>query len=384
MQVNLATTAGSLYATTLYVASGESNTGAGSLGPDEWTVPSTVAIGTVMTLTATGVLTTGTYSITVVSALPTINLKSGSLNGPVIATGTTIYSSTGALTFYSKANASAGYNSATTTIATIGTKINSNPWVQTLTPGAYKSQNTFSLFFPAGLNTLTLNATDNLKNAATTGPYNILVDPYVPTFTFASATTNTGCIAVTASSQEGDFNTATTGTGAFTATFNGVAIPSSSITFTGTQTLGTPGSVTANVCGLTTQTATFTVTGWTLAGLSGTASETLTVTVPFADSITFNTAGATYGTVGAYSGVTISVTNSWTTSQTVVIYATFKSSTSLYVAEGTLTLAAGATAPVFAIDIIPIPAGSYTVTFAAVTTSNQAVSAPTTGITLVT
>jgi len=53
------------------------------------------------------------------------------------------------------------------------------------------------------------------------------------------------------------------------------------------------------------------------------------------------------------------------------------------VADGTVTLAAGATGSVFLVDIVPIPAGSYSVTFAAVTTSNQAVSAPTTAITLV-
>jgi hypothetical protein len=130
--------------------------------------------------------------------------------------------------------------------------------------------------------------------------------------------------------------------------------------------------------------ATISVTGSTWAGLSATSSETLTVTVPFADSITFNTSTATYGTVGAFSGETVSVTNGWNTQQIIVVYVTLKSGTSTYVAQGTVTLGAGATAAVFAADLQTVPVGTYTVTFAAITTSNQAVSAPTTPITVVT
>jgi hypothetical protein len=121
----------------------------------------------------------------------------------------------------------------------------------------------------------------------------------------------------------------------------------------------------------------------TLAGLSTTGTtDTVVVSVSFADSITFNTGTATYGTIGAYSGETVSVTNSWTTSQTIVVYATFKSGTSTYVADGTTTLAPGQTASVFCIDLLNIPAGTYSVTFSSVTTSNLPNSAPTTPITV--
>jgi hypothetical protein len=231
------------------------------------------------------------------------------------------------------------------------------------------------------LSTIQFNATDSTtaKNTVVSSVYNVLVDTQPPTFTFTSATTNTGCTTVTAATSEGDFNPAT-----FTATYGGVAVPAGAISWSGTQTAGTAGSLTATICGLVSGTATLSVTGSTWAGLSATATETLTVTVPFANSVTFNTATATYGINGAYKGVTVTVTNGWNTAQTLVVYATFKSGTSIYVADGTVTLAAGATAPVFCIDLQTIPAGSYTVTFAAVTTSNQAVSAPTTGITLVT
>ena len=118
--------------------------------------------------------------------------------------------------------------------------------------------------------------------------------------------------------------------------------------------------------------------------MSSTNSETLTVTVPFADSVTFNTSTATYGINRRLQGRHCHRDQRLEHSSDLVVYATFKSGSNIYVADGTLTLAAGASAPVFCIDLQTIPAGSYTVTFAAVTTSNQAVSAPTTGITLVT
>ena len=123
-----------------------------------------------------------------------------------------------------------------------------------------------------------------------------------------------------------------------------------------------------------------------MAGLSGSStSEVVNVVVPFADSITFTSASATWTTLGAYSGITVPVTNSWTTSQTLVIFATLKSGTSIYILDGTLTLASGGTNSVFVTNpgaTTPVPAGTYTVTFSAVTTSNEAVSAPTTPITI--
>jgi len=99
--------------------------------------------------------------------------------------------------------------------------------------------------------------------------------------------------------------------------------------------------------------------------------------------MSFTTSSAAYATIGAYSGITIPVTNSWSSAQTIVVFATFRAGTSLYVAQGTTTLNPGQTATVFAIQLQTIPAGTYTVTFSAVTTSNQAVSAPTTPITVV-
>ncbi len=106
--------------------------------------------------------------------------------------------------------------------------------------------------------------------------------------------------------------------------------------------------------------------------------------VYFADSLSFTTSSVSYGTVGAYTGISVPVTNSWSAAQTVVIFAAFKSGTSIYVAEGTIALSAGQGATVFAIDLQSIPAGTYSVTFAAVTLSNEPVSAPIAAITVVT
>jgi len=151
----------------------------------------------------------------------------------------------------------------------------------------------------------------------------------------------------------------------------------------GTLTLGVSSTLTATISGLVAGTNTLAVSGKTLAGLSGSASASITITVVFANSITFNTGTATYGLNGAFKGITISVTNGWNTAQTIVVYATFKSGSSIYVADGTVTVGAGATASVFCLDLQTIPAGTYSVTFGAVTTANQAVSAPTTAINVV-
>jgi hypothetical protein len=378
---------GTLSSYSVYISFGQTDTAA-AIGPIQFVTPSGLALGTAITLTATGVVSgvqvTASKSISIVSALPTINLKLGSLNGPVIPTGTTIYSPTGAITFYSKANASAGF-APTNTIATIGTKIGSAPWTTTLTPGTNPSLNTFSLFFPTGLSTLSVNATDSMVatgakfgNIGTTGPYNILVDPYLPTFVINTPVAGSGSVTVTVTSTEGDFNTTT-----FAATYGGVAVPSASVSWSGTQTLGVSSTLTATVSGLTAGTNTLTVTGKTDAGLAGTASASITITIVFADSITFVTSSATWGSSGAAQGVFVPVTNSWNAGQQLTIYVTLKSGTSTYVLVGGETLAAGQTATVFCQDFAAtVPVGTYTVTFSAITTANQAVSAPTTPITL--
>jgi len=232
---------------------------------------------------------------------------------------------------------------------------------------------------PSGLSTIEFNATDSKSNTVVSSTYTVLVDNQPPTFTIGTPTAGSGSDAVTIATAEGDFNTTT-----FAATYGTTTIASSAISWSGTQTLGSPSTLTATINGLTAGTASLQVSGSTYTGVSATSSASITITIAFANSITFTTSSASYGVVGAYKGINVPVTNSWNTAQTVVVFATFKSGTNIYVAQGTVTLSAGQTASVFAIAFQTIPAGTYSVTFSAVTTSNLAVSAPTTAITVVT
>jgi hypothetical protein len=249
-----------------------------------------------------------------------------------------------------------------------------------------KSQWSVIATFPVGLSTVVFNATDSKGNVVVSNTYSVLVDTSAPTITNvtpAGAVLNPGQLfTATIVDSEGDLNATSVGL-----TYNGTALAASAITVSGTNNPGS--SVTYTVtAALPTSVGTpghwsVVVSASDLAGNSATgASELITVTVAFGNSITFNTAGAVYGSVGAYKGVTISVTNLWSTSQTIVVFATLKSGSNIYVAQGTVTVAAGATATVFTADLQAVPAGTYTVTFSAVTTTNLAVSAPTTPITV--
>jgi len=376
---------GLLSATQVYISSGCASTNGtlvsgscnGSFGPVAWTLPATLGASTITaSAVVAGKAVTGSTTVTTISPNPTINVKS-----PAPVSGV-IYSSSPFVTFSGKANASLGYPS-TVNVVSVGYKVNTNHWISSSVAAGNQIIWSVPVTLATGLSTIAFNATDSKSNVGipTIATYKVLVDSVAPTLTFAGTTSNTGCEVVTAATAAGDFNEATSGTGAFTATFGGVAIPAAAISFTGSQTLGTAGSVTATICGLTSQTATLSVTGSTLAGLSSTASESLTVTVPFADSVSFTTSSATWGSSGAASGIFIPVTNSWNTAQQLTIYATLKSGTSTYVLVGGETLAAGQTGTAFVQDFLTnVPAGTYTVTFSAITTANQAVSAPTTAI----
>jgi len=268
-------------------------------------------------------------------------------------------------------------------INSIGYKVGSSSWQSAAIAPGNSITWSVAATAPTGLSTIQFNTTDSKTNVAVTQTYTVLVDATPPTFTFASATSNTGCLSVTIATAEGDFNTAS-----FTATFGSTTIPTSSISWLGTQTLGTAGSIAADICGLTTSTNVLTVSGSTYTGVSATNSESLTVTVPYADSITFGNV-ATFGTAGAATGITVSVTNSWSTSQNLYITATLVSGTTRYVLTGNLVLAAGQTDTTAFLATQPgqtVPAGTYTVTFSASDTATlpaASVSAPTTPITVV-
>jgi len=290
-----------------------------------------------------------------------------------------IYSQSAAVIFQGQANTSLGYSSATT-IASIAYKVNTNHW-QPVTIATGETHVTWSLAatMPQGLSTIWFNATDTKSNVVVSSAYTVLVDNQPPTFTIGTPVSGSGSDAVTIHTTQGDFNTST-----FVATYGSTTVPSSSISWSGTQTVGSPSTLTATINGLTTGTNTLTVSGSTYTGVAGSASSSITITIVFADSITFTTASAAWGSSGAAQGIFVPVTNSWSSSQQLTLYATLKSGTSTYVLVGGETLAAGQTGTVFVQDFLAVvPAGTYTVTFSAITTANQAVSAPTTPITVV-
>jgi hypothetical protein len=364
LQITLATTpVGGLSVVSAYINQGKSDT-VTSEGPISWTLASTDT-GTA-TISGIGLYTCAPVTITIVSPNPTLTVTT-----PVVGSSGIYYSSVQGVAFTGTAKISSGYQSGT--LAGIWYSANGAKYASA---GATSPWSAF-VTLPLGLSTVSFFANDTLHNTSPTTTLKVFVDPSAPVFTIGTPVAGTSSDTVTVTTAEGDFNTTT-----FAATYGGIAVPASSITWSGTQTLGSPSTLTATINGLSVGTNTLTVSGNSYAGVTGSASASITITIAFANSITFTTSTATYGLVGAFKGVTISVTNNWNTAQTIVVYATLKSGTSIYVADGTVTLAAGATNSVFLVDLLTIPAGSYTVTFAAVTTSNQAVSAPTTPISL--
>jgi hypothetical protein len=108
-------------------------------------------------------------------------------------------------------------------------------------------------------------------------------------------------------------------------------------------------------------------------------------TSTIADSVTFTVTSATYGSSGNALGVFVPVTNCWSTAQSITVYASLKLGTAGYVLVGGAQLAVGQTTTVFCQDFYQtVPAGTYVVTFSALSSTNQAVSAPTTPVVIIT
>ncbi len=82
-----------------------------------------------------------------------------------------------------------------------------------------------------------------------------------------------------------------------------------------------------------------------------------------------------------FSTDTVSVTSGSPEPLTIVVYATFKENTAIHVAGVTAAIAFNQTESVSSVDLLPIPPG-LSVTFAAITISNDAVSAPTTPLSI--
>jgi hypothetical protein len=378
IQVTLAASCGSgcpLSATTVYIPSGASDTYS-TFGAITWTMPSMV--GTV-TLTASGVLsgvqkTSAPLSIGVVSPLPTLAVTS-----PVPQNGV-IFSSTPSVIFNGQANTSIGYAATgpeAQHIVSVTYKVDSGAVQTAPISAAYDVNFAVAASFTAGLHHITFNATDSLGNSVTGQTYSVLVDTAAPTVGF---TTKTGAsvgagqaVNATITVAEGDLNATSV-----VATLNGTAIASSSVVVTGANTLGSSVTYTVKITGLTAGHDVLGLSASSLAGLTGTATAiTVTVTVPFSQSVVISS--ATYGTLGSFTGISVSATNVWSSSQSLVVFAVWKNSAGQTVAvtTGGLTLAAGASGTTFAPLASALPSGSYSVSVFVITTANLPVSSPT-------
>jgi len=376
IQINLAATAGTLSATVVYIKSAASDT-ASSFGPITWTMPSSIGSAS---LTATGVLsgksiTSAPNTIGVVSPLPTLAILA-----PTPLSGV-IYSSVNSVVFSGQANVSIGYASAgpqAVKITSITYSIDGGA-VQTapITTG-YTITFSVAATMTAGLHSVVFNATDSLGNVATSSKYSVLVDTTAPTVAFVTktgATINfTNAVTATITVPEGDLNATSV-----TASLNGTALASSHVTVTGSNNLGHSVTYTVTISGLAAGDDTVGLSATSLAGLTGTAA-TIIVTVEVAYPTSELITSATYCTIGSFSGICVSDTNTWTTSQNLVVFAVWKNSggQTAAVTTGGLTLAAGASGSAFAPLAGALPSGTYTVSVFVITTSSAPVSSTTT------
>jgi len=318
IQIGLAASTGALSATNVYISAGDLSTNATTPNPGFgailWTLPSSV--GTTATITASanvnGRAVQGIGSLTTVSAYPSINVTS-----PKVVSGI-LYAPSSFVTFQGIANATSG--SASTTIATIGYKVGTGGWLSVSTASAHNTPWTVPIVLSAGLNTVQFNTTDSAGKTTVTPSYQVLVDTSAPTFGTISVASATSVAKVNVTSSEGDLNASSV-----TATSNGTAISSSSISVTGTNKPGSSVTYLVSISGLAKGTWTIAVTAKTLAGLSATATGTVTVTVQNTNpnAFTFPATPTYYLLGGVYHTVNVSITNTQATSSTVVVLGSF-------------------------------------------------------------
>ncbi len=373
IQIALAASAGALSATSVYISAGDLSTNATTPNPGFgailWTLPNTV--GTTATITASanvnGKAVQGTGSVTTVSASPSINVTS-----PKPVSGV-LYAPSTFVTFQGYANATVG--SASTTITTVGYKVGTGGWLSISTTVAHNTVWTVPIVLVAGLNTVQFNVTDS-AGKTTVGPsYQVLVDSSVPTFGTITVANGTSTATVNVTATQGDLNASSV-----TATANGTAVAASSITVTGTNNIGHSVTYVVTVKNLAKGSQTLVVSAKTLAGLSNSA----TATVTSAGGGTVCTSGcsstisypspAKYQLFGTYRAVNVTITNTQSTSMTVVVLAVFHNAAgqTLQVGTSTATVAAGASTTAFVVS--NQPSGTYSVNVFVWSTSGSSLS----------
>jgi len=405
IQISLAASTGLLSATSVYIPAGDAATNStvaggspvNSFGSIYWTLPS--AIGVKATVTGTGVVNgkavKGLVSVTTVSAIPTLSVTS-----PVPLSGV-IYSNNPTVVFTGEANVSLGYpyvngppsatctavittgcTTTAVTIANVGIKVGSSPWTSASLTGGLcgtgcTSQMTWSgvAFLSPGLTTVMFNASDSSGNIVVSAKYSVLVDTTPPVITFVTASgaalNYSQPLKATIVDTEGDLNATSVEYGV---TYNGTALASSDVTVTGTNVLGSSVTYSVSIKNLPVGNWTIAVTATDYAGNTATNSTSVKVLVSFANSVIINSAAK--GVLGSYTGISVSATNLWSTSQNLVVFAVWKNGAgqTVAVSTGGLTLAAGATGTAFAPLAGGLSSGSYSVSVFVITTGNNPVS----------
>jgi len=361
---------GTFSATSVYIASGESDTAA-SFGTILWHAPN--AFGA-QTLTAKSIFPTATASVKLVSSLPTFAVTS-----PTPVSGV-IYSPSTAVTFIGQANASLGYP-ASANIASIGYKIDSGTWQSAAVTAANKITWAVSVSLAAGLHTVQFNATDDqAPSTAVSQKFSVLVDTAAQNINFITknnANISAGSpVTATIVDSMGDLNA--TSVSASATNIDTAATAKLTASVTGSNNLGHSVSYPVSITGLTTGNWSVTLSTADLAKNSNSSSITIHVTVAPGQSFVVSGTPSSC-TLGGFSGVCVNYQNLNPTTQNVVVFAVFKNSASQTVGIGTgsASFVAGGSQSMFIADPVGLASGSYSVSIFVFTTGNVPVSAST-------
>lgn len=374
IQITLSASLGALSATTVYITANNKDT-LTSFGPISWSIPSTAAVGSSATLSASGVLGGSSVSVSrtlnIVSPNPTIAVSS-----PKPIDGI-IYSKTTATIFSGTANISVGKNP-TVRIASVAFKLDTAPWQPIAISPASKITWWAVVTASEGLHTIAFNATDSEGSVGVTSTLRFLVDTRPPSIAFVTANKSVvqagGAVSATITDALGALNFTSV-----SATRNGTAIPSSSITVSGTNNPGSSVTYTVSIGGLPTGTWSIKISACDLAGNCATSKALIvTVIVPLDQSFTLvGTPGKV--TVAGQTAVNATFTNNlpFTQSGIVMLVVRNLQGQTVYIATATVSPSAGATFSALLV-VSPVPPGTYTVELFAITSTGVVIAKSTT------
>lgn len=339
IQISLSASAGTLSATSVYIASSRSDTHtAPSFGSILLTLPSSIAVGTVVTITASGYYPTATATVTIVSASPTLTVTA-----PVPAADGNVYSNTAGVAFKGTTKVSTGlFTTPATTIKVVKYQLDGGAWTAATGTASWN----FALTLADGKHTVNVNASDTAGDVSAMSSFVVVVDTSKPTIT---AVTTTGSI-ITAGSPvqfnivdlQGDLDSTTV-----VATSNSTA--TLSVAITGSNNLGSSVTYSVSVSGLGAGHWKVTLNAKDLVGNAATAVSTIIyVNVPSGS--TFTSAGASSAVSNGFTGDQVTFKNNAAGSETVNVYFVWYNSANQIVSVGAqlnVVFASGASATFF-------------------------------------